>query len=161
MNRFIVVRATLYLTVTALLAWSSGRPFLFPSLGPTAYVLAFDNKEVHSFRAVVGGHACGIVGGLVSYYLLVFPYTFQDWGGPLGQAGMYLALGGVAALAITAGLMLGLKASHPPACATTLIISLGIMPLCREAIIILISVWCMYTAYTVWYRFNTHSKNSP
>lgn len=37
--------AGLVFTVLGLVAWATGRPFVFPSLGPSAFVLAFDRRS--------------------------------------------------------------------------------------------------------------------
>lgn len=56
--------AGLLFTVLGALAWASGQPFVFPSLGPSAFLLAFDS---HSERtrsySVVGSHAIGALAG--------------------------------------------------------------------------------------------------
>lgn len=106
------------------IVWSVGAPFIFPRLGPTAYILAFDQKRSHSARGVIGGHACGILGGLVSYYLIVDSYNLLMITETVSTPGIFLGLGAVLAIAITTFLMLLFQVSHPPACATTLIISL-------------------------------------
>lgn len=120
---------------------------IFPSLGPTAYLLAFDNKISHSFKVVGGGHLCGIAGGLLSYWLLVNPYTLSNLAFASSEAGLLLGTGAVLSIVITVFLMLWLNVSHPPACATTLIVSLGIMPHWSESVIILGTVAVMYGIY--------------
>jgi hypothetical protein len=37
----IALRSALFLAITGIIAWLLGQPMIFPSLGPTAYVLAF------------------------------------------------------------------------------------------------------------------------
>ena len=58
--------AGLLFTVLGAIAWVSGQPFIFPSLGPTAFVLAFDrqSERTQAYR-VVGSHFIGGVAGLV------------------------------------------------------------------------------------------------
>jgi len=136
----------------SLIAWASGSPFIFPSLGPTAYILAFDRKQSHSARVVIGGHACGILGGLVSYYLVVEPYNLLMITEVISTSGIFLGLGAVLAIAITTFLMLGLQMSHPPACATTLIISLGILPYWYDGLVILIAVAILYFTYWIFQK---------
>jgi hypothetical protein len=143
-------KSALFIFLMGVVSWITGNPFIFPSLGPTAYVLAFDRKISHSARVVIGGHGCGILGGLISYYLIVAPYDFQMIISPFASSAFYLSLGAVFAIAITAFLMLYFQVSHPPACATTLIISLGIMPHWFDGIIILIAVVILYYAYRIY-----------
>lgn len=140
-------KSALFILLLSLIAWASGAPFIFPSLGPTAYLLAFDQKRSHSARVVIGGHACGIFGGLVSYHLVVDPYNLFMLTEAVSTSGIFLGLGAVLAIAITTFLMLMLQVSHPPACATTLIISLGILPHWLDGLFILIAVVILYYTY--------------
>lgn len=148
-NTYIVLLSGLYLLIPGAIAWITGSPFIFPSLGPTAYVLAFDiiPDRTHSSKSVIGGHACGIIGGLGSYHLLVSPNNLLSVAEPLSLATGVLVLGAIAALMITTFLMLLFNASHPPACATTLIVSLGILPDFLDGIIIIGAVTLMYFGY--------------
>lgn len=143
----ITLRASLFMAILGLIAWVSGIAFIFPSLGPSAYVLAFDEGMSSSGKEVIGGHVCGILGGLFSYHIVVNPYSLDQLTGTFSEAGLWLALGAVLALAITIFLMLLFQASHPPACATTLIVSLGILPGWFDGLIILMAVTVLYVTY--------------
>lgn len=74
---FIALRSALFLTVLGLIAWLSGEPMIFPSLGPTAYVLAFRPQTKYDAKTIIGGHFCGVAGGLTSYYLIATPYHLK------------------------------------------------------------------------------------
>ncbi len=147
---YIALRSGLFLAIPAIIAWLVGEPFIFPSLGPTAYVLAFRSESKYTAKTVIGGHACGVAGGLLSYYLLVNPHSLYMMGSTAGESGFLLAAGGVLALFITVLLMLIFEASHPPACATTLIISLGILSGWAQAAFIMIAVAVMYLSYRLY-----------
>lgn len=144
---YVTSKSAFFILVLSLIAWTSGAPFIFPSLGPTAYLLAFDQKLSHSARVVIGGHACGIIGGLVSYYLVADPYNLLMLTEAVSTPGILLGSGAVIAIAITTFLMLVFRVSHPPACATTLIISLGILPHWSDGFVILFAVVILYYTY--------------
>lgn len=146
-NIEITLISSLYIFILGLIAWIFGKPFIFPSLGPTAYLLAFDKKFNHSSKTVIGGHTAAVAGGLVSTYFITNHASFFSISEPLQHAGLELAIGAVVAMAITVFLMLWLNVSHPPACATTLIVSLGILPLWSDGVIILLAVTIMYIVY--------------
>ncbi|WP_069133503.1 HPP family protein [Rhodohalobacter halophilus] len=148
-NFFITLTSSVYIFILGLVAWILGKPFIFPSLGPTAYLLAFDHKFSHTPKVVIGGHAAAVAGGLISSYFITQHSTLMSISEPFQQAGFELGIGAVVAIAITVFLMLWLNVSHPPACATTLIISLGIMPLWSDGLIILASVSIMYGVYVL------------
>lgn len=107
------------------LAMATGSPFVFPSLGPAAF-LFFSSPSVPaaSPRNALCGHAIGILCGYASLLL----FGLQD-APPTMVTGVDLWRAGAAALSLagTGALMIVLKRPHPPAGATTLIVSLGIL----------------------------------
>lgn len=145
----ITAKAALFITLMGIVAWITGNFFIFPSLGPTAYILAFDRKISHSASVVIGGHACGVFGGLAAYHLITAPYNLLMLTEAFSYAGFYLGVGSIVAVSITTFLMIWLNVSHPPACATTLIISLGILPNWIDGLIILIAVVILYSGYWI------------
>ncbi|GGL51720.1 HPP family protein [Halocalculus aciditolerans] len=110
------------LAPVTLLAWATGFPFILPSLGPSAYVLATSEGRE---RETVVGQAVGVVAAYVCVRALV---------GPLASVGFVPhTLGGlaqVAAILVAVVLAtLGMAAAdsrHAPAYATVLIFTLGI-----------------------------------
>ncbi|ELZ15901.1 hypothetical protein C478_04164 [Natrinema thermotolerans DSM 11552] len=137
--------STLYtgvlLAVPGLLAWVTGQALLFPSLGPTAFLLATVREgEVTAPRRVIGGHVVGIVAGLVAYHTIA-PGLAVTTAAPMFAVGqLRLVTSGVAAVALTAGGMLATETVHPPACATTLIVSLGLLASPLEGTLIALAV---------------------
>jgi CBS-domain-containing membrane protein len=101
------------------------RPFLFPSLGPTV-MLFFDSPTEPSAapRNTLIGHGVGILAGLLSLQL----FRLADHP-PVIIEGLNGAR--IAAAALSVGLTVLvlrlLDSSHPPAGATTLIVSLGLL----------------------------------
>jgi len=129
------------LAVTGVVAWLTGTPFVFPSLGPTAYLLATQRTEARDQLArIVGGHAVGVAAGLFAYRLLGPAIIVTADLPPRSPALAALVAGGVLALALTSAGMLVLDAVHPPACATTLIVALGLLPTLREGVLIVVAV---------------------
>ena len=100
-------------------------PFIFPSLGPTAFLLFFTpNAPTASPRHTIYGHAIGIACGYGSLWLMHLQHA-----PPALVSGVDLprVIAAALSLAATGALMILCKAAHPPAGATTLIISLGIV----------------------------------
>jgi CBS domain-containing membrane protein len=119
------VAAALAMVVSGFAAYLWGQPLIFPSLGLTAY-LFFESpmSERASPRNVVIGHLVAIAAGFLSlalFGLLDDPSVLQE--------GVTLACVGAATLstALTGAVLLLLRASHPPAGATVLIVSLGFL----------------------------------
>ena len=56
--------AGLLFTVRGAIAWASRQPFIFPSLGPTTFVLAFDRRSerTHARRVVGATRSAGVPG---------------------------------------------------------------------------------------------------
>ena len=138
---YVFVNGFITIGLLALLALLSGNPFVFPSLGPTAYLLFFSplNKP-SSPRNTIFGHAIAIVCGYAAF--MVTGAGAQPFG---AHAGIFWPriLAAALSLSTTAALMVLLGVSHPPAGATTLIISLGIIAKPRELVIIEVAVFLL------------------
>jgi CBS-domain-containing membrane protein len=122
---YVFANGLLSIGLLALLAVSTGIPFVFPSLGPTAYQLFFSPRaEASAPRNTLIGHAIGLICGYVAFRFTGIPISSVllshdfEWPPVLAAA---------LSLAITAAFMILVMASHPPAGATTLIVSLGII----------------------------------
>jgi len=135
------VRVLALLSGLAAVAWASGRPFVFPSLGPSAYALAVSPSAATSQqRRVVGGHVWGLAGGLIAYHLLVPGFDITAPPPALSPGGLLLAASALLSVGVTTAGMLATDLRHPPACATTLIVALGLLTTPVEAVIVLLSV---------------------
>ncbi|WP_247003396.1 HPP family protein [Halosolutus gelatinilyticus] len=138
----------LLISTTAGLAWLSGLPMLFPSLGPSAFVLAlFQDSEATAPRRVIGGHAIGVAAGLLAYHLLGVGISMTAAADPGSIEGLRLGASGVLATTVTAGGMLATDTRHPPACATTLIVSLGLLSTALEGALIVLAVAILVVAH--------------
>ena len=122
----------------ALLALVTGSPFVFPSLGPTAYLFFFSPlAEASSPRNTILGHSIGLICGYAAFAITAgFGPPFASWGGAHAPRVLAAAL----SLAATGVLMALLRVSHPPAGATTLIVALGIISQPKELVVIEVAV---------------------
>jgi hypothetical protein len=134
------------LAVTAVLAVVTGQPLVFPSLGPTAYVLA-RTPRMGTSRRVVGGHAIGVVAGVLAYRLLASGLVVTMAFPALSDAGVRLGVAAVVSVGLTTAGMVALDAEHAPACATTLICALGLLRTPLETVGILVSVVVLFGVY--------------
>jgi CBS-domain-containing membrane protein len=138
---YVFVNGFITIGVLALLALMSHNPFVFPSLGPTAYLLFFSPlAQTSSPRNTIFGHAIGLICGYAAFVVTgagalpfgVHPGIF--WPRILAAA---------LSLSATGAFMVLLDVSHPPAGATTLIVSLGIISKPRELVIIEVAVFLL------------------
>ncbi|HEV2150041.1 MAG TPA: HPP family protein [Longimicrobiaceae bacterium] len=106
---------------------ATGNVWLFPSLGPTAVAQAHSpGDRSNSLRSVVLGHLLGLAAGHAGVFLAgaaVDPPVLA--GGQLTGARVLAA---ILAVVLTALSQIALRASHPPAAATTLLVALGAFP---------------------------------
>jgi hypothetical protein len=107
------------------LALATGRPWLFAALGPTAVLLAANpGHPTTRFHAIVVGHLVAIACAWIAVLLM----GAGDAPTLLGGSGISVAR--VWASAFAVGMMTAiqpsLKAYHPPAAATVLLITLGV-----------------------------------
>jgi CBS-domain-containing membrane protein len=138
---FMFVNGFITIALLAGVAMLTKTPFIFPSLGPTAFLFFFTpTLPTASPRHTLLGHAIGIACGYGA--LLV---TGLEDAPPAITAGVDLArvLAAALSLASTGALMILFKAAHPPAGATTLIISLGIVTAPFNLLVIEIAVALM------------------
>ncbi|PSQ44531.1 HPP family protein [Halobacteriales archaeon QS_9_68_42] len=89
---------------------------------------------------VVGSHLVGAVAGLLAYTLFASGIALTPTPPPASVDGFRLALSGVVSIVLTAWGMIASGTIHAPACATTLIVSLGLLSTPRQVAIILVSV---------------------
>jgi CBS domain-containing membrane protein len=138
---YVFINGFVTIALLALLALVSHNPFVFPSLGPTAYLLFFSPlAKASSPRNTVFGHAIGILCGYGAYVVTgagTLPFGVHP--GIFWPRIVAAAL----SLSLTGGLMVLFGVSHPPAGATTLIISLGIISKPREVAIIEVAVFLL------------------
>ncbi len=138
---YVFINGFVTIGLLAVLAFITGNPFVFPSLGPTAYLLFFSPlADASSPRNTILGHAIGLVCGYLAFVVTgagtvpfgVHPGIF--WPRILAAALSLSATGAVMVLS---------RVNHPPAGATTLIVSLGIIAKPRELVIIEIAVFLL------------------
>lgn len=122
---FSFINGAISIAIMAFVAVVLDAPFVFPSLGPTAFLFFYTPRApVASPRNTLIGHLIGVLAGYVS--LQIFGLADQ---GPALTTGVTAsrALAAGLSLGLTAGVMVLARAPHPPAGATTLIVSLGIL----------------------------------
>jgi CBS domain-containing membrane protein len=130
------------------------QPLVFPSLGATAFLIfATPMAEVGSPRNTIIGHTVGILAGVVSlaiFGLLDAPSVYVS--GITVERVCAIAL----AVALTGGVLRVLRAAHPPAGATTIIVASGLLHTPRQLLDIFVGVvlltiagWCLNRAMGV------------
>lgn len=138
---YVMVNGFITIALLALLAVATESPFVFPSLGPTAYLLFISPlSENASPRNTIYGHGIGLICGYAA--LVLTGSTALPFG---AHAGVYWPriLSAAISLSATGTFMVLLDAGHPPAGATTLIVSLGIISQPRELLIIEVAVFLL------------------
>ena len=145
------------LLIPAFAAWGTGRPFIFPSLGPSAFALALGEDTI-SARRLVGGHSIGIASGFFSYHLLAWGLAFTTFPVTWSFVDLRLAASGILSLLLTTAGMLATHSRHSPACATTLIVSLGLMPSLTDCAIIFVAVLSLYGTHQIFFMHRKASR---
>ncbi|MDZ7676119.1 MAG: HPP family protein [Acidimicrobiales bacterium] len=135
---FALINGLIAIGAMAAVAFATGEPFVFPSLGPTAFLLFYTPMlPASSPRNTVFGHLIGAGAGYLA--LVVFGLTdaapalaSEVTGGRVGAAALSLGL--------TSGAMVWARVPHPPAGATTLIVSLGILREPEQLAVLMLAV---------------------
>lgn len=138
MAAFAFVNGLVSIGVMASCALLTRQPFVFPSLGPTAFLFfSAPRSAAASPRNTIGGHAIGAGCGYAALLLFglddgAVAMTTELTAGHAGAAALSLAL--------TSGLMVLARVPHPPAGATTLIVSLGIIHKPMHLLVLMLAV---------------------
>ena len=130
--------AALLLLIVGLTAWGGGQPWLFPSLGPTAYLIAkYPDLPTSRVYNCIVGHLVGLAAGFAAVAI------FDAWQAPVVPL-QEVTAPRVWAAAVAVGLTIlgntALRSGHPPAAATTLLIALGTFHTARDAALVVIGV---------------------
>lgn len=121
---FSLINGFFSIAVMSIAALSTNEPFVFPSLGPTAFLLFYRPTTTPACpRNTIIGHAIGAASG---YFCLAIFGLAHEGPADLGMSWPRV-LAAALSLGLTSFFMVLLNASHPPAAATTLIISLGVI----------------------------------
>lgn len=126
MAGFSFVNGTISIALIAFIALITQEAFIFPSLGATAFILFHVPLAAPaSPRNTLCEHLIGALMGYASLYLFGLidaPSAMMSGVGPERVAAAAFSLGA------TGFLMVWFRVPHPPAGATALIVSLGLMP---------------------------------
>jgi CBS-domain-containing membrane protein len=121
----VFVGSALAVTVAGAVALVAHQPWLFPSLGPAVMLHVEKPRAPESSpRNTLVGHAVALLAGygfLVACGLIGHRSVLEE------GVSMPRIVAAAGSLAVTAVVLLMLNASHPPAGATTLIVSLGLL----------------------------------
>jgi CBS-domain-containing membrane protein len=135
---FAFLNGLIAIAAMSLVALVTGEPFVFPSLGPTAFLLFYTPlTPAASPRNTLAGHLIGAAAGylaLAAFGLLHDPPALASsvTAARAGAAGLSLGL--------TSGVMVWAGVPHPPAGATTLIVSLGILREPEQLVVLMVAV---------------------
>jgi CBS-domain-containing membrane protein len=125
LGAFAFVNGLISITIMAAAAFVTGAPFIFPSLGPTAFLLFYTpTAPAASPRNTILGHLVGVGAGYLSLVLFGLTDAAPALATSVTAGRVWAA---ALSLALTSGFMVWLRVPHPPAGATTLIVSLGIL----------------------------------
>jgi CBS domain-containing membrane protein len=135
---FSFINGCISIGLMSVLAVITNSPFIFPSLGPTAFLFFYTpTAPSASPRNTIIGHAVGVIAGYLS--LVVTGLTTVGPALTVGVTWPRVIAAGLS-LGLTAGLMVLLKSPHPPAGATTLIVSLGILRQPWQLVLLMVAV---------------------
>ena len=135
---FTFVNSFVTIAILAGVAMISRTTFLFPSLGPTAYLLFFAPRSPAATpRHAICGHAIGLLCGYASLWLFGLQHAPTAMTGAVDLERLFAV---ALSLASTGALMILFRTFHPPAGATTLIVSLGIVTAWRHLLVIELAV---------------------
>ena len=129
----------LLIAAVGLLGIIAGLPWLVPSLGPTAVLIAVSpgHPTARAWNTIVG-HAGGLFAGFVAVAIAgaaAAPSVLGDH-----QLVVTRVVAAAIAIALTMAIGFLLRATHPPAAATTLLVALGAISTLEQATVVFVGV---------------------
>src|ERR1051326_6475139 len=130
---YVFFNSFLTIALLAVVAALTRSPFVFPSLGPTAYIFFVSPmSDAATPRNALLGHAIAILCGYFAFRIGGSHY-FDPKSHPAGIEWPHVGAAAIS-LALTGAFMALFHIDHPPAGATTMIVSLGILATPRALI---------------------------
>ena len=122
---FLFINSFIAIAILSAVAMLTRTPFVFPSLGPTAFLFFYapEAPEANPKHAILG-HAIGILCGYGALWVCGLTHALSAVQAGITRPRIFAA---ALSLAATGALTVLLKSEHAPAGATTLIVSLGIV----------------------------------
>ena len=135
---FAMASSAISIALMSVIAYITRSPFIFPSLGPSAFLFFYRPRSPSAWpRNAIIGHT---IGAVVGYTALLITGLTQT--GSALQTGVTWPriIAVTLALSFTVGLMVLLRAPHPPGTATTLIVALGLFRQPWQLVLLIIAV---------------------
>lgn len=110
--------------IIGLFAFGADHPWLFPSLGPTIFIVAYmPETRMASMFNVVAGHGLGVMAGLTG--VLVAGAAWEPSVAQVVTLTPEQIWASVIAVTLTVFAQIATRAFHPPAVSTALLIAVG------------------------------------
>jgi CBS domain-containing membrane protein len=137
---YVLINSGISIAILAAVAALTRQPFVFPSLGPTAFLLFYAALGAQAARRnVFCGHLIAVLVGYLSLVIFGLTTTPADLSHITPSR-----IGAVTVcLCVTLALMVWLRVPHAPAGATVLIVGLGLMRTPGQLTVLMIAVVLM------------------
>jgi len=137
LGTYVLINSGISIAILAAIAALTREPFVFPSLGPTAFLLFYAALDTQSApRNTFCGHLTGVLVGYLA--LVIFGLTTT------APSLIHLTLPRIGAitlsLCLTLSLLVWLNVPHPPGGATAMIVALGLVRTPRDLTVLMIAV---------------------
>jgi L-ascorbate metabolism protein UlaG (beta-lactamase superfamily) len=137
LGAYVLINATISITILAAVAALTKEPFVFPSLGATAFLVFYDARGAQAApRNVLCGHLIAVLAGYLALVIFGLTTTPPDLSDVTARR-----FGAVTVcFFLTLSLMVWLHVPHAPAGATALIVALGLIRTPGQLAILMVAV---------------------
>lgn len=140
--------AGLAILLISVFAWLTGLPLVFTALGPSAFIMfSTPLSRAAAPRNVICAHGIALAVGWTVWNLATLVH-----GGPINlQEDNFIVLcSATAALSLTALFLVNYTCPHPPACASSLVVALGLVTQWQDVLLTMIVViWLVTQAWAM------------
>ena len=134
---YVLINGAIAIGSLSALAAITHQAFVFPSLGPTAFILFFSAMSVQAApRNVFLGHLVGVLAGALALAIFGLTTAPPDLDLVTWPRAGALTL----AMCLTGALLIWLGIAHAPATATTLIVAFGLLHTASQLLVLMLGV---------------------
>ncbi len=147
---YVLITGFLSLSLLGSVAYFLNWPLVFPSLGPTAFLIFYAPARPMSWpRNAILGHLSALAWGLIAHFLMLrfFP---QEATNPVFDLIKTLSVSG--AMAVTALCMVFFDLLHPPAASTAMLAAAGYLRTLPEALGFILALFLLTAVGYLFHR---------
>lgn len=152
---YIFIAVSISMAILGIAAYLTSWPMIFPSLGPTIFLMFYaPSSPLSAPRNAIFGHVGAVLIGLLCYWITLKLNATGIVEGVLDNSSLPIILESSVALGLTGVFMTITGFIHPPAASSALIASLGLMPNWHNVLVMITALGLVSAQAWLMHRVN-------